>query len=205
MSDPSLALSLSDRLRLDYQQTTDLLRTLTDVRFKLLALVPTVSGAAVALLGHPGSAVQLLALGLLGLAATLGILLYELRNSQLCEYAMRRAQHIEAALNLPSIDDITGSGGLFSERPTASLRLLGIATLNRDSGLALVYSAALAGWSYLVSWGALRAAHVASARPIGGAIGLAIGVILLWELVRVHVRPDGSTESPLAAAASAER
>jgi hypothetical protein len=35
----------------------------------------------VALVEHPGSAVELLALGLLGLAATLGILLYELRNS----------------------------------------------------------------------------------------------------------------------------
>jgi hypothetical protein len=84
-SPEDVPLSLSDRLRLDYQQTTDFLRTLTDVRFKPLALVPTVSGAAVALFGHPSSAVELLALGGLGLTATLGILLYELRNRQLCE------------------------------------------------------------------------------------------------------------------------
>ena len=37
-----------DRLRLDYAQTTDLMGQITDVRFKLLALVPTLSGAAVA-------------------------------------------------------------------------------------------------------------------------------------------------------------
>jgi hypothetical protein len=39
-SDDNPRLSGSERLRLDYQQTTDLLRTLTDARFKLLALVP---------------------------------------------------------------------------------------------------------------------------------------------------------------------
>jgi hypothetical protein len=37
---------VDERLRLDYDQTTDLVRTLTDVRFKLLAFVPTISGAA---------------------------------------------------------------------------------------------------------------------------------------------------------------
>ena len=79
----------ADLLRVDYQQTTDLLRTLTDVRFKLLALVPTLSGAAVAVLGHPSSAAELIAVGLLGLTATLGVLLYELRNSQLFDYALR--------------------------------------------------------------------------------------------------------------------
>lgn len=198
-------LSLSDRLRLDYQQTTDFLRTLTDVRFKLLALVPTLSGAAVALVGHPSSAVELLALGLLGLAATLGILLYELRNSQLYDYATRRAQQIEVALGLPSLSSDAHPGGLFSERPPTSLRLLGVATVNRDRGLALVYSAALAGWTYLLAWGALRAAHVGDARPIGAAIGLAVGLILLAELVRLHERPDRRTSPAVAAAIPAER
>lgn len=199
------SLSLSDRLKLDYQQTTDFLRTLTDVRFKLLALVPTLSGAAVALVGHPGSAVELLALGLLGLAATLGILLYELRNSQLFDYATRRAQQIEVALGLRSLDGDAHPGGLYRERPETGLRLLGLATVNRDRGLALVYSAALAGWSYLVAWGALRAAHVGSPRPIGAVIGLAVGLILLAELVRIHERPGARAGSPVAAAVSAER
>jgi hypothetical protein len=152
--------------------------------------VPTLSGAAVALLGHPSSAVQLLALGLLGLTATLGILLYELRNSQLYDYAIGRAQWIEIALELPSLSGNARPGGLFSERPKASLRLFGLATVNRDSGLAVVYSAALAGWTYLVAWGALRAANVGSARPIGAAIGLAVGLILLAELSRIHQHPE---------------
>ena len=158
-----------DHLRVDYQQTTDLLRSLTDIRFKLLALVPTLSGAAVAVLGHPSSAAELIAVGLLGLTATLGVLLYELRNSQLSDYALRRAQSLEAELGL----------GLYRGAP-----------VNRDRALILVYSAALAGWSYLTAWGALHAAHVERARPLGGVIAVGIGLLLVVELTRVH-EPNG--------------
>lgn len=168
-------------LRLDYQQTTDLLRTLTDVRFKLLALTPTLAGATVAVLGHPGSAVELLAVGLLGLTATLGVLLYELRNSQLYDYALGRAQRVEAELGF--------RGGPFTDRPERTQRLLGIATVDRDRGFALVYSAALAGWSYLVAWGILRALEAGHARPLGAAAGVVAGLIVLADLVRLDRTP----------------
>jgi hypothetical protein len=55
-----------ERLLLDYRQTSELVQSLTDVRFKLLALVPTLSGVAVAVLAHPSAAVELLAVGALG-------------------------------------------------------------------------------------------------------------------------------------------
>lgn len=184
----------TERLRLDYDQTTDLMRTLTDVRFKLLALVPTLSGAAIALLGHPSSASQLVAVGALGLSATVGILLYELRNSQLYDYATRRAQELEGALELVSFGG-GATGGLFSERPDRSLRLLGVRAVDRDRGLALVYSAALGGWTYLTAWGALRALDVGRARPVGAAIAAAVGLILLVELVRIHDGPVRSVET----------
>jgi hypothetical protein len=177
-----------DRLRLDYQQTTDLLRGLTDVRFKLLALVPTLSGTAVGLLGHPTSAVELLAIGVLGLAATLGVLLYELRNSELHDYAIRRARRIETALGFLSLGEGVARGGLFSERPAGTLRLFGVAAVDRDRALALVYGAALAGWTYLVAWGLLRALHVGGARSAGAVIGGAIGLLVLAELVRLGGR-----------------
>jgi hypothetical protein len=168
-------------LRLDYQQTTDLIRTLTDVRFKLLALTPTLAGATVAVFGHPGSAVQLLAVGLLGVTATLGVLLYELRNSQLYDYALDRAKRLEAELGF--------RGGPFTDRPDRSQRLLGIATVDRDRGFALVYSAALAGWSYLVAWGILRALEAGHARSLGAAAGVAAGLIVLADLVRLERAP----------------
>src|SRR5688500_3630276 len=91
-----------DRLQLDYDQTTQLLRTLTDVRFKLLAFVPTISGATVVVFGKPRPAVELLSVGLLGLLATLGIFLYELRNSQLLDSLVHRASVLERRLGFPS-------------------------------------------------------------------------------------------------------
>jgi hypothetical protein len=62
-----------DALRLDYEQTTQLLRTLVDVRFKLLAFVPTITVAAVGLVGQPRPAAELLGVGMLGLLATIGV------------------------------------------------------------------------------------------------------------------------------------
>src|SRR6266536_570082 len=124
-----------DRLRLDYERTTRLLRSLIDIRFRLLAFVPTFAGASVGFFGRTRPAAELLAVGVLGLVATLGVYLYELRNAQLYVAAAERARQIEQQLELPD--------GLVVEH---------------DSGLlALVYGAALAGWSYLVTWGLLHA------------------------------------------------
>ena len=123
-----------DRLRLDYEQTSQLLRTLTDIRFRLIAFVPTFAGVSVALFAQPRPAVELLAIGTLGLVATFGIYLYELKNSQLYAAAAGRARELERRLEL--------SGGDLD---------------THDRGLSLVYGAALAGWSYIVGWGLLRA------------------------------------------------
>ena len=113
-SSPDASAAQLDRLRLDYAQTTDLMRQITDVRFKLLALVPTLSGAAVAVLGRPSSVAELLAVGLLGLIATLGVLVYELRNTQLFDYALHRAQALERHLGSISSAKASLNGGLFA-------------------------------------------------------------------------------------------
>lgn len=176
----------ADRLRLDYQQTTGLLSSINDVRFKLLALVPTLSGAAVAVLGRPSSTAELLAVGLIGLVATLGVLLYELRNTQLYHYGLRRAQKLERALGLMSIDGRGETGGLFSDRPGSALRLFGFLPVDRDAGLTLVYSAAIAGWTYLCAWGALHALGAGHARQLGGTIGAGVGILLVVELTRAR-------------------
>jgi hypothetical protein len=182
------AIDDDDRLRLDYGQTTDLLRTLTDVRFKLLAFVPTIAGAAVGLFGHPRPAAELLAIGLLGLVATFGILLYELRNTQVFDYATARAARLETELRLPSPFKPGATGGLFSEQPASSLRLFGGARIAQGSGLALVYGAALAGWIYLVAWGALRALDVGSARRLGAGIAVVVGVLVVLAVGRLDTR-----------------
>jgi hypothetical protein len=168
-----------DRLRLDYEQSTQLMRTLIDIRFKLLAFVPTIAGATVGRVGRGQSAAVLLAVGLLGLSATLGILLYELRNAQIFDSVVERAAMLEQKLGL----------GLFRERPRDTVTLFGLVGARHERGLGLVYGAALAGWSYLVGWGALRALDVGGARKIGGAIGVAV-----WLLVVVEVERLGRAE-----------
>ena len=178
-----------EQLRLDYGETTDLLRTLTDVRFKLLAFVPTISGAAVAFLGHGRSAAELLAVGAVGLAATLGVVVYELRNTQIYDYAIYRAIELERRLGLASVRGTGGTGGFFSERPGRDLHIFGLA-VGHDRGLALVYGAAIGGWCYLLSWGALRALDVGDARNVGGVIGVVAGLVVLVEFLRIDGRPS---------------
>jgi hypothetical protein len=57
-----------DNLRLDYDQTCQQISAFTDTRFKLLAFVPTLTGAAVALLSSRDiNQWTVLAVGLLGL------------------------------------------------------------------------------------------------------------------------------------------
>ena len=150
-----------DRLRLDYEQTTQLLRTLTDIRFKLLAFIPTLAGVSVGFFGRARPGLELVAIGTLGLVATLGVFLYELRNSQLYTAAAGRAAAIEQQLGL-------SGGGLDAH----------------DRGLPLVYGAALAGWSYLVAWGLLRAVDLDQARGIGLAIGGVVGVLVVVQAMR---------------------
>ena len=185
-----------DRLRLDYEQTTQLMRTLTDIRFRLLAFVPTIAGASVGLLGTPHHAAELIAVGLIGLFATTGILLYELRNAQVYDAVVHRAETLERMLGFPPVlDQAAGRGGLFGERPARTLTLFGILDVRHMRGLGLVYGAALAAWTYLVVWGVLRALDVGGARDIGAAVGVVAGVFVAAEVERIGLRSQAG-EAP---------
>jgi hypothetical protein len=107
--------------------------------------------------------VELIAVGELGLVATLGIYLYEQRNSQLYAAAAGRARELERKLE-------RSGGGLDAH----------------DRGVALAYGAALAGWSYIVAWGVLREIGLDSARGIGLAIGGLVGVLIVVEAQRLR-------------------
>ena len=169
-----------DRLRLEYDRAVATFRDLTDIRFKLLALVPTLSGAAVGLLKAGQSPVTLLAVGVLGLTATFGVLVYELRNSGIRHGIAKRMGELEREL-LGHV--------LVTKRPEGAPRsLFGFVAIEHSVGLALVYGAALAGWTYLVAWGALDAAHAGHAREIGIAIGAVGGVAILLEVLRLDGR-----------------
>ena len=155
-----------ESLRLDYEQTCQQIRAFTDIRFKLLAFVPTLTAAAVALLGDVDKQATVLAVGLLGLFVTLGIISYEMRNTVLYDAAIHRAKCLELRLKLPLFTDGRTRGGLFNERPPrpvlfrASKLFVELysrkvttepaLTVWHDQALALVYGSAIGGWAYIV-------------------------------------------------------
>ena len=171
-------MSASDRQQLEYEHVARLLGALDETRFRLLAFVPTIAGAAVGLIsGHP-TAIDLLAIGLLGLFATMGVLIYELRNSQIADRLSAHADRLERALQF--------DGPVLGQRLAGGTRLFGLIGLSRGRALALVYAAALAGWGYLTAWGLLRAIELAHARGWGLAIGAGVGLLVFLEVERIE-------------------
>jgi hypothetical protein len=173
-----------DRLRLDYERTSALVQSLLDTRFKLLALVPTIAGAAVGLIHAPQLAVDLLGVGVLGLAATVGVLLYEVRNSEILEALLRHAQVLERGLGLQPGPNVRGPEGLLSLRAGTRGGFLGALIASNERALGLVYGAALGGWSYLVAWGILLAFGLSHAQSVGAVIGAVAGLVVLWAIDR---------------------
>jgi hypothetical protein len=168
-------------LRLEYGETTQLIRQLADIRFRLLATVPSVAGIAVALLSRSPAPLQLLAVGLIGFTATLGILLYELRNTELYDRAIVRAAELEGRLGMGE------AGGAYAATPPRG-RLFGVLRTGHERGLALVYAAALAAWAYLVVWGLLAHEGVAHAAAVGAVAGVLVGAAVDYEIVRAERR-----------------
>ena len=179
------AMDADERLRLDYDQTSELIRALMDVRFKLLAVVPTVAVAAVGLLGSARSAAELLAVGVLGLLATVGLLLYDVHNTEILDAMLRHEQALERLLGLDVAREKNGPDGALRQFAPGRGRLFGLVTVGQERALGLVYGSALGGWSYLVAWGALRALDFSGAREVGGVIGALTAVAVTSEVERI--------------------
>jgi hypothetical protein len=168
-----------EKLQLDYDTTVRLVLALTDVRFKLLALVPTIAAAAVAIASRSATPAELVAVGLLGFVATAGILVYELRNSQFYDAAVHRAKVLEHRLGLSSAIVDGWPGGVFSERPNRVTAFHAFKP-KHDLGLALVYAAALGGWAYLIGWGVAARIHATHPKGWGIGFGLLVAFIVIW-------------------------
>lgn len=181
-------------LRLDYDQTNEQVRALLDVRFRLLALVPTIAGASVAFLGSHRPAGELLALGLLGLLATIGMLLYDLSNTEILDAMLRHAWALERLLGFTAARGTDLRGGVLSQFAPRHGRLFGKVTVGQARAVGLVYGAALGGWSYLVAWGALRALDLSGAREVGGVIGACSAVAVMFEVERIGNEAENASE-----------
>ncbi len=155
----------SSALLADYQWTNEQIKLLTDIRFRLLAFVPPAVTITVALLQTPllGSAqihpLIMAGVGVLGFRVTLGIILYDLRNSQLYNALVHRAMLIERELKIRRLAGVLAAasmsrdpgenlyGGIHAHRPMSFGRFLGF-SISHNSALSIVYGTVLAVWIY---------------------------------------------------------
>jgi hypothetical protein len=161
-------------VQLDYTQTGEQIKMLTDIRFRLLAFVPSIVGGGVTLLSSKSASTAgdyLLtgSIGVLGFMLTLGVVLYDLRNSQLYNAHMHRAKVLEKVLKCVSTGKerlwptpSTGggktywrsgsseeleTGGVHTQRAKALGSILG-QRIGHASALSLVYGVALGAWIF---------------------------------------------------------
>ena len=127
-----------NRLSVDcaYSETCSSIRATDDTSFKLMGLVPLISGATLLTLFmkdtvSPELAPLLVALALFAALITLGLFRWELRNIQRCRWMLNRAKTLE--------DEAFGSKGL-PEEPNAPLR---IGKTEAEKG---IYSITILSW-----------------------------------------------------------
>ena len=201
------------KLDLEYQQINDNFRFLADIRFKLLALLPILGGAAVFVLARSGLEVGKIAasstpellvvllVSLFGFSTTLGITLYDQRNSELYNALIHRAKHLEEQFGVPSTPGglkKAPRGGQFKERPTKRRRL--IFEAGHDLALALIYGPLLGAWFFPILYSALRLAGTdGSAAQVASAVIAAIAAVWFTrrlvvldrqEMARYHIAAE---------------
>ena len=169
----------AELLRLEHERSLERVRSLGEIRFRLLAFIPTIAGAAVAVLPSRGGPAAMLAVGLVGLAATLGVFLYELRNTEVVAELARRLLLLERGVDPDTASAPAAEGRLDADDAASGARLLGVVRPTRARGVALIYAAALAGWVYLVVWGGLALLEVGGADLVGGLVALGTGVAVV--------------------------
>jgi len=188
----------------DYKMTSRYFFDLASVRFKLLTFLPTITGTIVGgLIGFTEPNPPLLAfVGAFGFVVTLGILFYDQRNTQIYDAMVIRAQSLEILLGFPPLTKhLAGEsrarwrmGGAFLDRPERSLRLIPIPRCGRhlfrmwhDRGLALIYSAVLAGWTFALVVGASGADPVSRDWLIRPIAYVAPAAVFLYFLALIHL------------------
>ena len=120
---------------------------LAAVRFKLLAALPTVTGAAAAILQSQRAEIAA-SISAFGLLVTFGIILAAIsRNSQISATPCKQCARSLEGAGYESVNGRFRFGGPLLYLPPRSLRFFGIRPW-RDRGLAIVYAASLAAWSY---------------------------------------------------------
>lgn len=139
-----------EKFKIDYENTLKYIFHLSDIRFKLLGLVPFAAGIAFSFSEEKGIPVNSFVIGLLGLIVTIGIVFYDQRNTEIYNGLIERAKDLEKQMLLESANETEKNGGIFTNRKCRGRKLLGQFTMWHDKGLSLVYSVVLWVWMYIV-------------------------------------------------------
>src|SRR5687768_17184845 len=123
-----------DILLKEYDKVLENFHNLTEIRFKLLAFLPISAVVGSGFVGFQADKVGThgLVFFLFGLAATIGVAIYNTRNDQLYDELVDRAAEIERLLGLPD--------GAFAHRPQAWRRVSGV-KIDHRTGVGIIYGA----------------------------------------------------------------
>lgn len=127
-----------------YEETCNSYHRIDDFRGKLLALLPTISGAGAFFLLHDSAnsnfnPKHVTAAAIFGMLVSLGLYFYELRGIQRCIKLIKVAQDLEGSSGI-SVE------GQFTQWPPS----LGD-FINEPIAAAIIYPVVLAGWAYLAA------------------------------------------------------
>lgn len=180
-------MSTQDALFVDYQRTAEAHKTLVDVRFRLLALVPALAAAGFALLRGEATD-KVVGVAAIGLVATIAVTIYEIRNTQLHDAAVHRLKHLEGLLAFPPSVPDTTLGGVMRERPRGYR--IGVLGLYHDFALALAYSASVGAWYWLLSTSLWESA-TGALRPLLTEYATALVVAVVFVVFFAATKPRG--------------
>jgi hypothetical protein len=127
----------------EYGEVSSNFRELTEIRFKLLGLLPLAAGAAAAILPRGQIGVETLALSLFGLVVTTGLVSYNTRNDQLYDELVGRAAAIERYVGLPD--------GAFANRPRDWFRIpvrSYVWKVDHRTAIGTIYYSSIALWLF---------------------------------------------------------
>lgn len=132
----------------DYEKTIRYFEILHEARFKVLAFLPLLAGAALAALTGLAPRYEF-AVAVLGGILTFGLVSYDQRNTQIYDRLVLRAKFLERQLGFQPLpgDEF---GGAFHCRPP--LRRIGhrkVFLIWHSLGLAIVYSTSFSVWVFI--------------------------------------------------------
>jgi hypothetical protein len=174
-----LALLPADKI---YSEICTGIRETDNASFRLLSLVPLVSGTALIGLvlqkqSLPPEVVLLLSMFAAGI--TFGLFRWELRNIQTCSWLIKSAYAIEGAALRSH-----GKGEMFKERPSAPQKI------GKTEAEKLIYSVTILAWLALpLSVGAVPLLPMAAAVTYWSGAGVIFSLTVFSLLAKVRVPP----------------